>query len=100
MAWRSQLSRNLKELRILFCQTSPSSASARSFVEQNYKDLKTLNPKFPILIPECRGIEPQIWARYDMGVERGIRLEGLTEPQILKALEDLAKAGFPYIQLS
>ncbi|KAG4129781.1 hypothetical protein ERO13_D09G102100v2 [Gossypium hirsutum] len=100
MAWRSQLSRNLKELRILFCQTSPSSASARSFVEQNSKDLKTLNPKFPILIPECRGIEPQIWARYDMGVERGIRLEGLTEPQILKALEDLVKAGFPYIQLS
>nr|KJB35524.1 hypothetical protein B456_006G119400 [Gossypium raimondii] len=67
MAWRSQLSRNLKELRILFCQTSPSSASARSFVEQNYKDLKTLNPKFPILIRECRGIEPQIWARY--GIE-------------------------------
>ncbi|KAK5803662.1 hypothetical protein PVK06_031310 [Gossypium arboreum] len=29
----------------------------------------------------------------DMGVERGIRLEGLTEPQILKALEDLVKAG-------
>ncbi|MBA0767561.1 hypothetical protein Gotri_016432 [Gossypium trilobum] len=28
-----------------------------------------------------------------MGVERGIRLEGLTEPQILKALEDLVKAG-------
>ncbi|WRX35003.1 hypothetical protein QQP08_027490 [Theobroma cacao] len=29
----------------------------------------------------------------NMGVERGIRLEGLTEPQILKALEDLVKAG-------
>ncbi|MBA0873875.1 hypothetical protein Goshw_008575, partial [Gossypium schwendimanii] len=65
----------------------------RSFVEKNYKDLKTLNPKLPILIRECRGIEPQMWARYDMGVEKGIRLEGLSEPQILKALEDLAKAG-------
>ncbi|XVF19520.1 hypothetical protein REPUB_Repub11eG0117800 [Reevesia pubescens] len=93
MAWRGQLSRNLKELRILICQTSPSSAPARSFVEKSYKDLKTLNPKFPILIRECSGIEPQMWARYDMGVERGIRLEGLTEPQILKALEDLVKAG-------
>ena len=29
----------------------------------------------------------------DMGVERGIRLEGMTEPQILKALEDLVKVG-------
>lgn len=29
----------------------------------------------------------------DLGVERGIKLEGMTEPQILKALEDLVKAG-------
>ncbi|KAL7001787.1 hypothetical protein U1Q18_002935 [Sarracenia purpurea var. burkii] len=93
MAWKSHLSRNLKELRVLFCQTSPASSSARAFVENNYKDLKTLNPKLPILIRECNGIEPQLWARYDMGVERGIRLEGLTEAQILKALEDLVKVG-------
>lgn len=36
----------------------------RAFVEKNYQDLKALNPKFPILIRECRGIEPQLWARY------------------------------------
>ncbi|KAM7496580.1 hypothetical protein LguiA_020994 [Lonicera macranthoides] len=93
MAWRANLSRNLKELRILCCQTSPASADARAFVEKNYKELKSLNPKFPILIRECSGVEPQIWARYDMGVERGIRLEGMKEPQILKALEDLVKVG-------
>ncbi|RRT51261.1 hypothetical protein B296_00025936 [Ensete ventricosum] len=34
------------------------------FVYKNYKDLKTLNPKLPILIRECRGVEPQLWARY------------------------------------
>jgi hypothetical protein len=33
-------------------------------VERNYKDLKTLNPKFPILIRECSGVDPQLWARY------------------------------------
>ncbi|KAJ9180500.1 hypothetical protein P3X46_008732 [Hevea brasiliensis] len=93
MAWRGQLSRNLKELRILLCQSSPSSSSARAFVEKNYKDLKTLNPKLPILIREASGIEPQLWARYDMGVERCVRLEGLSEAQIFKALEDLAKVG-------
>lgn len=38
--------------------------SKRAFVERNYKDLKTLNPKFPILIRECSGIKPQLWARY------------------------------------
>lgn len=29
----------------------------------------------------------------DLGVERGVRLEGLTEKQISKALEDLVKVG-------
>ncbi|CAN6560575.1 hypothetical protein FF1_030445 [Malus domestica] len=93
MAWRGKLSQNLKEIRVLLCQSSPSSASTRTFVEKNYKDLKSANPKLPILIRECRGIEPQLWARYDMGVERGVRLEGLTEPQISKALEELVKVG-------
>ncbi|XAR69978.1 hypothetical protein NMG60_11001776 [Bertholletia excelsa] len=93
MAWRSNLSKNLKELRILLCRISPASAPARSFIEKNYKDLKSLNPKLPILIRECRGVEPQMWARYDMGVERGIHLEGMSETQILKALEDLVKVG-------
>uniref|UniRef100_A0A4U5QDM3 NADH dehydrogenase [ubiquinone] 1 alpha subcomplex subunit 2-like n=1 Tax=Populus alba TaxID=43335 RepID=A0A4U5QDM3_POPAL len=64
MAWRGHLSKNLKELRILLCQSSPSSSITRTFIEKNYKDLKTLNPKLPILIRECNGIEPQLWARY------------------------------------
>ncbi|KAF6140038.1 hypothetical protein GIB67_001779 [Kingdonia uniflora] len=93
MAWRGNLSRNLKELRVLFCQTSPASAQTREFVQKNYKDLKTLNPRFPILIRECSGVEPQLWARYDMGVEKGVDLEGLTEPQITKMLEELVKGG-------
>ncbi|KAK3001451.1 hypothetical protein RJ639_020456 [Escallonia herrerae] len=93
MAWRSHISKNLKELRILLCQSSPGSSSARGFVENNYKDLKTLNPKLPILIRECRGTEPQLWARYDRGLERGVRLEGMSEAQISKALEELVKVG-------
>ncbi|OIT33442.1 PREDICTED: NADH dehydrogenase [ubiquinone] 1 alpha subcomplex subunit 2-like [Nicotiana attenuata] len=93
MAWRANLSRNLKELRILFSPSSAQSAATRSFIEKNYRDLKTHNPKLPILIREANSIEPQLWARYDLGVERGIRLEGLTEEQISKALEDLVKVG-------
>ena len=29
----------------------------------------------------------------DLGVEKGIKLEGMTEPQISKVLEDMVKAG-------
>lgn len=32
MAWRAQLSKNLKELRVLLCQTSPASAEARYLI--------------------------------------------------------------------
>lgn len=93
MAWRSQISKNLKELRFLFCQNSSESAQVREFVQKNYKELKTLNPKFPFLIRECRGVEPQLWARYDMGVERAVRLDGLSAADINKKLEELVKAG-------
>ncbi|KAF5795840.1 putative ribosomal protein/NADH dehydrogenase [Helianthus annuus] len=93
MAWMAQFSKNLKELRVLFCQTSPASASTRAFLQNNYKELKNANPSLPILIRECSGTDPQLWARYDMGVERGIRLEGMSETQISKAVEDLSKGG-------
>ncbi|KAL6582451.1 hypothetical protein OROMI_006465 [Orobanche minor] len=93
MAWMGQVSRNLKELRILFSPTSSSSSSTRAFIENNYKVLKTKNPKLPILIREATGIEPSFELDSHLGVERGIRLEGLNVEQILKALEDLTKGG-------
>ncbi|KAJ1699984.1 hypothetical protein LUZ63_008496 [Rhynchospora breviuscula] len=64
MAWRGNLSKSIKELRFLFCQTSPASSHTRDFVLKNYTDLKTKNPKLPILIRECSGVQPQVWARY------------------------------------
>ncbi|KAG2316417.1 hypothetical protein Bca4012_067300 [Brassica carinata] len=93
MAWRGSISKSLKEIRILLCHSSPPSACTRTFVEKNYKELKSLNPKFPFLIRECSGIQPQMWARYDMGVERCVNLDGMSETQILKSLEDLVTAG-------
>lgn len=36
----------------------------REFVKKNYGDLKTRNPTLPVLIRECSGVQPQLWARY------------------------------------
>jgi len=36
----------------------------RDFIETHYVGLKTSNPKFPILIRECSGIQPRLYARY------------------------------------
>ncbi|TVU03467.1 hypothetical protein EJB05_51019 [Eragrostis curvula] len=93
MAWRASLSWSVKEIRVLLCQSSPASAPAREFVKKNYADIKARNPSLPFLVRECSGVQPQLWARYDMGVERCVNLDGLSEAQIDKKLEELAKAG-------
>ena len=36
----------------------------RDFIEKSYIDLKKANPKTPILIRECSGILPKIYARH------------------------------------
>lgn len=85
-AWRASLSRSLRELRLHMCQTSESSSGVRwesttpawvcvffrdvvefgcrQFVEDHYVPLKKANPTFPILVRECSGIQPRMWARY------------------------------------
>lgn len=38
----------------------------REFIETEYVQIKQNNPNFPILIRECRDIQPRVWARYGM----------------------------------
>lgn len=53
----------LRELRIHLCQKSASSNGVRAFIENDYVALKKQNASFPILIRECSGINPKVWAR-------------------------------------
>nr|CAG8570318.1 6609_t:CDS:2 [Entrophospora candida] len=89
MSWRNQLSKSLKELRIHFCQTSPSSKGVREFITNNYLSLKEANPKFPILIREASGIEARFFARYDFGEEKKIALNNLSARDVESKLEEL-----------
>lgn len=54
----------LRELRIHLCQKSTGSLGVRQFIENDYVPLKKANRDFPILIRECSGITPRIFARY------------------------------------
>ncbi|EDV21389.1 uncharacterized protein TRIADDRAFT_8840, partial [Trichoplax adhaerens] len=64
MSWRPALSQTVRELRIHLCQKSSSSQGARQFIEKNYVQLKKDNPKLPILIRECSGVEAKMYARF------------------------------------
>ncbi|XP_047538601.1 NADH dehydrogenase [ubiquinone] 1 alpha subcomplex subunit 2 [Vanessa atalanta] len=81
----------LKELRIHLCQTSKQSAGVREFIQKNYVNIKKENPNFPILIRECSGIQPRVWARYDKGVESSTPLTNLGANDVLSAIKQLIK---------
>ncbi|CAG8519831.1 3863_t:CDS:2 [Dentiscutata heterogama] len=89
MTWRNQLSKNLKELRVHFCQTSPESKGVREFIAQNYSSLKVANPHFPILIREASGVEARFFARYDFGKETKVVLNNLSSKDVESKLEEL-----------
>lgn len=94
MATRSALkfAKDLKELRLHLCQTSAASKGVRDFIESHYVSLKTSNPKFPILIRECSGIQPRLYARYEFGKESSISLANLKAEEVLKQVERLSKS--------
>ncbi|KAL3878153.1 hypothetical protein ACJMK2_030523 [Sinanodonta woodiana] len=82
--------KHLKELRIHLCQKSNTSKGVRDFIEQHYVTLKKSNPQFPILIRECSGVQPKIYARYEFGKEDSRSLMDLESPQVLEVVKKLA----------
>uniref|UniRef100_A0A7R9DJ27 NADH dehydrogenase [ubiquinone] 1 alpha subcomplex subunit 2 n=1 Tax=Timema poppense TaxID=170557 RepID=A0A7R9DJ27_TIMPO len=81
----------VKELRIHLCQKSDASKGVRDFIEQYYVNLKKSNPKFPILIRECSGVQPRVYARYELGKESSVPLSNLKAEEVLQKVELLAK---------
>ncbi|XP_044863619.1 NADH dehydrogenase [ubiquinone] 1 alpha subcomplex subunit 2-like [Mauremys mutica] len=85
----SGLGRSLRELWIHLCQRSLGSQGTRDFTEQHYVTLKKAKPDFPILIRECSGVQPKLWARYEFGRESCVPLNNLNVDQVAKALENV-----------
>uniref|UniRef100_A0A4D5R8T7 NADH dehydrogenase [ubiquinone] 1 alpha subcomplex subunit 2 n=1 Tax=Scolopendra viridis TaxID=118503 RepID=A0A4D5R8T7_SCOVI len=85
-----KLGPHLRELRIHLCQKSDASRGVREFIEKYYVPLKKNNPRFPILIRECSGVLPKIYARYEFGEEKNIPLSGLSSDEVLKNIEKLS----------
>jgi len=92
-AFRGLLSKSLRELRIHYCQTSPSSAGVRDFVRAHFQEMKQANPTLPILVRECRGIQPSAAARFQLGQERSVALSNMSKPQTMTAIQQLVESG-------
>lgn len=84
-------SASLRELRVHLCQKSQASQGVRDFVSKHYAGLKADNPRLPILIRECSGITPKVWARYNFGQETVQDLTNKNADQVLSAVKGLVK---------
>uniref|UniRef100_A0A182JWF8 NADH dehydrogenase [ubiquinone] 1 alpha subcomplex subunit 2 n=1 Tax=Anopheles christyi TaxID=43041 RepID=A0A182JWF8_9DIPT len=88
----ARLNPSVKELRLHLCQTGEESKGARDFVNKGYVQLKKENPTLPILVRECSGVQPRLWARYELGKEKSVVLTNATAEDISKHIEALGKA--------
>merc|ERR1712168_60444 len=91
MAAAVKFGRHVKELRVHLCQTSAASQGVRNFIENHYVDLKKANLKKPILIRECSGVQPKVWARYEMGEEACRDAANLSEQEVANLVASLVK---------
>ncbi len=82
MSWKTQIAKNVRELRFVLCQTSAHSQGIRQYISNNYVDIKSQAPETPFIVRECQNAMPTIMARYDYGVEKRVYVENLTEEEI------------------
>ncbi|KKZ62379.1 NADH dehydrogenase (ubiquinone) 1 alpha subcomplex 2 [[Emmonsia] crescens] len=93
MSARYAFNQGLKELRFLFCNSSPHSDATRAFLKRAYPTMKKNNPYTPIMIREALGTEPRVFARYEMGKEKLEPLLGLTDKEIEEKVTALVKGS-------
>ncbi|KAH8393765.1 NADH dehydrogenase [ubiquinone] 1 alpha subcomplex subunit 2 [Drosophila serrata] len=91
LARLSSLTPNLKEVRIILDPNSVASKGAREYVKKFYPNLKKKNPDLPILVRQCSGIEPRLYARYGNGKEVSLPLANKAAPDIHKNVEAVGK---------
>ncbi|EAT45746.1 AAEL003011-PA [Aedes aegypti] len=87
----ARLNPAVKELRLHLCQTGEESKGVRDFVSSGYAQLKRENPKLPILVRECSGVQPRLWVRYEMGKEKSVTLTNAGAADVAKHIAELGK---------
>ncbi|KAI0711680.1 NADH dehydrogenase, alpha subcomplex, subunit 2 [Earliella scabrosa] len=83
------LSPAVREIRILCCQTGAASAGTRQFITTHYPTLKQHNPDLPILIRQAKGTPARVFARFELGVERNVEVEGLSSSDVASRISQL-----------
>ncbi|DBA02672.1 TPA: hypothetical protein N0F65_010497 [Lagenidium giganteum] len=87
------ISRSVRELRFVACDTSQHSSGLRTFFRKNYEELKMLNPNTPFIYREADEMEPFVYARYDWGNEKQVFVHNKNDKEITEVLRGLVEFG-------
>jgi len=79
-------------MKCYLCKYQTTSIFCREFITKHYAGLKLENPGIPVLVRECSGIKPRVWARFAYGEERSADLSGQSADQVLATVKDLTLA--------
>merc|ERR1719183_3474275 len=85
------MKRGIRELRFVLCNSSAHSNGVRSFIMNNYEDVKGANPDMPFIVRECTNAQPTVMARYNFGVERRLYLNNASESEVNEAVNELVE---------
>ncbi|KJA21772.1 hypothetical protein HYPSUDRAFT_139971 [Hypholoma sublateritium FD-334 SS-4] len=89
MSFAKTFSPALREIRILCSQTGPASAGTRAFIVSKYPVIKKHNPDLPVMIREATGTPARVFARFELGVEKHVELDGLSVSEVEKQVGQL-----------
>ncbi|KAL6058818.1 hypothetical protein QOT17_014615 [Balamuthia mandrillaris] len=94
MSWRARLSTVMVELRF-HPSLKPEGKGLRSFFENNYAELKQLNPGMGMPYrPHTGDASPSFMnASYGWGESRRVETDGMTEQQVEEKVIELMKIG-------
>ncbi len=59
----------------------------------NYEDIKSQNPDFPVIVRECTNAQPSVMARYDWGIEKRVYVHNLQENEIDGILKEMVDSS-------
>ncbi len=92
-SWRNLVSKNVKEIRFVLCQTSAKSIGVKNWINNNFVELKKANPDTLLLVRECKDVDPIVTARYDFGAENKVICEYANEHEVEEILSKLVLEG-------
>mmetsp|Transcript_6867 Transcript_6867/g.10045 ORF Transcript_6867/g.10045 Transcript_6867/m.10045 type:complete len:136 (+) Transcript_6867:80-487(+) len=91
MSWRQKFTTNLKQIKVFYCPRSNHSYGVRKFLDNNYDEIRELNPYFALNMRDQEDIKPFIVCYHDKGAVDSYDVANYTEEEIIKVFKSFIR---------